>query len=867
MVEAVIDFPLVRALEEAVVKWRNEGADWDSRYLGATRTSKMLLGYWFENDHETSEGDPFAFYPIQQIAVETLIYIFEVLGANNVADVVRLVMNDELRQNIDKIPEEDEYPKFCFKMATGSGKTFVMALAIVWIYFNYLKEPEMRQRLSNMFLILAPNVIVYERLAKDLRPIEEPSSLFFKYPFIPNHLKPEFKPVFIYRSNLRPVDHDKDKGAVFVTNVQQIYHGNVTIPAPILEASVVSAADYQPVDLALPEQNRLRGSLAQFDKLVVINDEAHHLHSPLLAWNRVLWDLHQKARGRNEGGGIQLQLDFTATPRYQSQQDEYFAHVVVDYPLASAIRDRIVKIPRLGKVTGAPPIQTDDFALKNQYLIHAGIAVREECQRSLKILGKKAVLFIMADNNAHADRVKQFVTETYPNYTNRNVLLIHTVERGEMAGEIRIEDVDELREAARTIDDPENPYEIIVSVMMLKEGWDVRSVVVIVPLRSYESKILMEQTLGRGLRKQFPGADEYLTVIEHERFTELIREALQENGLEDEVNFWEVPLDHVQKLTQGGLAVHPLDDKLEFDIQIPLLSGGFFLQEISLDEFKWEELPSGVLDLSSVEVRDPRYYELEFNQEMKIVKEMDLLSPFVHHINDYLVHLTRKILKRLHLSVDFGDFLFEFKEYIQNRFFTHPVEEFSDEVMKKLNHPVVVVKLFNMVLERASRLVITRTVLERSQQTVNLSQTPAAYISKKLKRYSKTVFNLVPLDSHLEEAFADYLEEDTEVRAFCKLIPKICIVLYYNNRGFLRRYVPDFIVETIDGKYYLVETKGQHLLNSEETRLKAKAGREWAAAAGANWEYLLVGEDDFFSELRWVPFPELVRRVKGRGEI
>ncbi len=147
--------PCVPAIREAVTQWRDDG------YKGITNTTRLLLNYWFRNDHRLPNGRKFAYHYAQREAIETLIYLFEVAGTRRQKDLVeRFARRDDLR-----LSQYDDFPRCCLKMATGSGKTKVMALAIAWQYFNATVEG--RDDFARTFLILAPNVIVFERLRTD----------------------------------------------------------------------------------------------------------------------------------------------------------------------------------------------------------------------------------------------------------------------------------------------------------------------------------------------------------------------------------------------------------------------------------------------------------------------------------------------------------------------------------------------------------------------------------------------------------------------------------------------------------------------------------------------------------------------------
>ena len=179
---------LVNKLRGAVFSWRSQG------YLGTTDTTRRLLQFWFEEDHISKNNEIFQFWFCQRESIETLIYIYEVLKKRNFIELAQEFGSGPIGMYH---PEFDKYPLHAFKMATGSGKTFVMAFAVVWGYFNRLKENI--QNYASKFLLISPNVIVYERLKRDF----EDGKIFKQWPFIPPGMgrRFRFKSAFEGRSN------------------------------------------------------------------------------------------------------------------------------------------------------------------------------------------------------------------------------------------------------------------------------------------------------------------------------------------------------------------------------------------------------------------------------------------------------------------------------------------------------------------------------------------------------------------------------------------------------------------------------------------------------------------------------------------
>ena len=150
--------PCVPRIREEVRKWAEGG----NRYFGVTDTTRTLLEYWFHTDHEIG-GKPFNYYTCQREAMETLVYLFEVKGAPLHRELLETYAAD-FGQKI-RLLQHDDFARYCLKMATGSGKTMVMALAVAWQFLNAMNEGD--DRFAKTFLILAPNIIVLERLKSD----------------------------------------------------------------------------------------------------------------------------------------------------------------------------------------------------------------------------------------------------------------------------------------------------------------------------------------------------------------------------------------------------------------------------------------------------------------------------------------------------------------------------------------------------------------------------------------------------------------------------------------------------------------------------------------------------------------------------
>jgi len=327
------------AVANAVLEWREKG------YPGATETSKRLLAWWFDTDHEVDER-PFSFYPAQRQAIESLIYVYEVLQRRNQAELLGAFMpNPNVR-----LLQHGDFARYGIKMATGSGKTMVMALSVVWSYLNAVHEQDCGDY-AKCFLIVAPNVIVYERLAGDFNGGE----VFQRYPMIPPEFADQWRDVrFVMRGDAMDV---ASSGAVYVTNIQQLYETrqrprrgrNSGPPGPIAALLGPAASDTSQDKDDFADWIVQRGG-----PCLVINDEAHHTHDENSEWNQTI----RRLRDDLPAGLFMAKLEFSATPRFND--GTLFPWVIYDYPLKEAIEDGIVKRPIAGEVRGAgePPSDT-----------------------------------------------------------------------------------------------------------------------------------------------------------------------------------------------------------------------------------------------------------------------------------------------------------------------------------------------------------------------------------------------------------------------------------------------------------------------------------------------------------------------------
>ena len=486
--------PLVQKIREQVRTWR------DSNYSDASETSKALLNWWFNTPHLREQTDgamgEFQYYFAQREALETIIYLYDVVKVKDEVDMIRFDSSRAVSTGLF----DENWRRFVIKMATGTGKTKVMSLAIAWSFFYKLYEQD--SELSRNFLVIAPNIIVLDRLYHDFQGLR----IFFEDPVLPdngfegNNWRDDFQLTLHVQDEVRAT---RATGNIFLTNIHRVYSSDQTPPSPDDENSMDYFLGKKPTGATTNSKVDLGDIVRDIDELMVLNDEAHHVHDPKLAWFKSIEDIHNRLL--QKGGELALQVDVTATPEHSN--GAIFVQTVADYPLVEAISQNIVKHPVLPDAESRAKLverQSVKYTEKYADYLDLGVIEWRKAYAEHEKLGKKAILFVMTDNTRNCDDVATYLENRYLDLKDA-VLVIHTKQNGEISeatsGRNR-EELEKLRKQANAIDSSDSPYKAIVSVLMLKEGWDVKNVTTIVGLRAYSAKpnILPEQTLGRGLR-------------------------------------------------------------------------------------------------------------------------------------------------------------------------------------------------------------------------------------------------------------------------------------------------------------------------------------------------------------------------------
>lgn len=319
--------PLVAKVREEVKAWRDDG------YRGASATSRALLHWWFETDHlvEHSAGTqtPFRYYFAQREAVESVIWLHDVRQVKDKYDLMRFDSSGAVSAGMF----DEEWPRYVVKMATGAGKTKVISLLLAWSYFHKQYEPD--SRLARNFLVVAPNIIVLERLRADFDGLR----IFFNDPILPDNgyegrnWRDDFQFTLHIQDDVRVV---KETGNIFLTNIHRVFLGDVREPSledDDLRDYFLAPFGPKPVGKTTDSRADLGEIVREIDELAVFNDEAHHIHDPRMAWFKSIQDIHHRMLQKD--GRLALQVDVTATPKHNN--GAIFVQTVSDYPLVEAI--------------------------------------------------------------------------------------------------------------------------------------------------------------------------------------------------------------------------------------------------------------------------------------------------------------------------------------------------------------------------------------------------------------------------------------------------------------------------------------------------------------------------------------------------
>ena len=835
---------LVEKLRAAVDQWR------DQTYPGASHITRRLFEYWFEEDYQLPGfSAPFRYYFGQREAIETLAYVVEVLdnrdikplieqfGENYQVDLLNKAIEfqttmDGQRQirrfvaeretiGVQDLPPND-LRRYALKMATGSGKTWVMAMAIVWSHFH--KKCVAGSDLSTNFLIVVPNVIVYQRLEKDFAS----NGIFGALPLVPRDLGAWNQKVILRGEATEP----DPSGNLFLTNIQQLYESRKGEWTP---QNAVDAILGPKPSKDLAAGRSMLDRIEELKDLVVINDEAHHVHDEELAWHKSLVSIHQALPK-----GLALWLDMSATPKDQSGM--YYPWTLCDYPLAQAVEDRIVKAPLMvtreddpKRPTKEPErVNRDNVAQKYHYWIDAAVRRWKVHRETYKIFDTKPVLFIMTEKSAFADAIGEYLWKT-PEFglKQSEILVIHT----DTKGNITKAQLEEARKVARDIDERTSKIKAIVSVMMLREGWDVRNVSVVFGLRPFTAaaEILPEQVIGRGLRLMAgigPDRTQTLEVLGTHNLLDFLRQQLEAEGVGVGVTKGDPP---------QSVTIQPVKERGRYDITIPITKPRLTHNAGKLSDLDPLKLAAIYDQDELAEVFRVRL-RMEFATTETEVHQEDLSAEATPMAQELLGSITTKTLQGAKLPMAFADLYPLVRTYVSARCFGKTMDLAAEVTRCHLRRAEIQDGIAKYPAREIARLTVERRVLEFENAEFKLSHTRPFTWRRNLDpnplECKRTVFNYVATYNNFERRFAQFLDSEStsDVLRFASLgtteqgdSGTQFRVDYLKPTGAIGFYHPDWVVvqKASDGeRHWIIETKGRVWEGTED---KDEAIRDWCA--------------------------------------
>ena len=816
--------PLVAELRKRVFEWRKEN------YAGASETSKALLSYWFKEEHILYNQDgssySFQYYFSQREALETVVWLYEVAEVKDKHDLIRYNSTGVLSAQMFT----EDWLRFVIKIATGGGKTKVMSLVIAWAYFHKLYEEN--SQLAKNFLLITPNVIVFERIKSDF----EGNRIFFQDPILPDNgymgqnWQDDFQITLHLQDDLKSIS---ETGNIFLTNIHRVFESDVheasfddeDTSAYFLGGKPVTKTNEGTVDLGMVVRD--------IDELIVINDEAHHIHEEN-AWLKSIRDIDNKLK--QKGSGLALQLDVTATPK--NNKGNIFPHVISDYPLVEAIHQRVVKQPVVPDEASRGKLkegQSVVFTEKWRDHIQLGVEEWRKIYTQLEPTGKKSILFIMTDDTKNCDDVATYLELTYPELKGA-VLTIHTNKSGEISESVsgkNKEELELLRKQSNEIDSWESPYKAIVSVMMLKEGWDVKNVTTIVGLRPYasDSKILPEQTLGRGLRRMYFGRDdidEYVSVIGTPAFMDFV-ESIKGEGVLLEKRLMGSGTKPISPMVIEVDKENDKKDIEKLDIEIPVLTARIQREYKNLADLD-------VSGFGNERVKVKTFSE----QEKREIIFKDVVAEAVHHTTvlegdvepnyqSVVGFFAQAIMREMRLFGCYDILYGKVKDFIENHMFEGSVSLTDLNVLRNLSE-VEYIKLIKDVFKQAiNELTVQDKGDTEIKNYIKVSDArPFVVNDKSFLIPQKSVFNKIVGDSNFELEFSGFLEKCDDIVSFAKNFQNkeasALRIEYKNSEGFIATYYPDFFVKVDEKQVYIIETKGRE---EDDDKIKFERLQQW----------------------------------------
>ena len=906
-----------------------------------TPTTASLLNYWFGEGFCNERARNF--HEGQRQAILNIIYLHEVMGENCVMDAYQGIIPELMdRADLAQLAKPKyQMPKYAVKMATGTGKTWVMHALLIWQMLNARHEDVESGRFTQKFLIVAPGLIVYDRLLdafcgrkkrdEEYRDPQTNDYYMNQDVFIPERYRDE---VFSFIQNNVVTKEDgigrkiTGEGLIALTNwhlfenqmEEKEQDEDMDDSSTVTPDEIIS--DLLPIrpgksagnDLGMLDRRALGGTeleyLAGLKDLMVINDEAHHIHEIKRngETEEVEWQRGLNAISATKGTRF-IQVDFSATPfdtkgTGEKQVKLFFPHIIVDFDLPMAMKQGLVKLLLLDRRQELTDLENLDYNAERdeqgkvvglsegqRMMLRAGLTKLSKLEEEfLKVdPSKNPKMLIVCQDTTVSPFVEEFLKSE--GLEEEDIVTIDSNKQGE----VNDEEWQEIKKKLFDIDRYKSP-KVVISVLMLREGFDVNNICVLVPLRSSQAPILLEQLVGRGLRLMWRELDyidikredrlrvlknhqpprtyiDTLSIVEHPAFIKFYDD-LQNQGL--------VAVDEGDVGTGGAtgdiLTVGLREDYEQYDFQWPVILHDS-LEELEDTEIDLDDLqPFTMYPLALLRKFLAKEGETFVSQESltkttfgkyKVTASLFNATGY----NEYLQKLLRVVTLRFEncrrqgfptIQINGAKTVQVMDWYIREKLFAMPFDPFQGSDWKILlaKDGVVTKHIVEQFAVAIYKMQNRLTTIDAEVSHTDFSSLRAI---KMREAYSmevqKCIYPRLGYPSHgggLEKAFIEFLDKDAEVERFLKINESghsFAIIFYVRKDGLMATYHPDFIVATAD-KVYLIETKGDDKVDDVNVRQKQTATIEWIKKINAlkpedrmnrTWEYVLVGESVFYS--------------------
>lgn len=917
-----------------------------------TPVTAELLKWWFGEDMIAARGS-LNFHAGQKQAILNAIVAHEVLNAGNLAALYRHVAPDALLTGhlLSELGDiKHQHPKYCLKMATGTGKTWVLQALMIWQLLNKtaaLAEGMDDARFTRHFLIVAPGLIVYERLldafcgklqlnsdgqVTEARDFARSDVAQYAALFIPDHYR-ELVFGFVRGNVCNKTEiglKATGNGMIGITNWHLLTEVDDSMADDEVLAPAAEIAPEKVIDALLPltpgratgnsldvlDRRYARGNvldfLAEMPELMVFNDEAHHIHAVKKEGEttEVEWQKSLNIIAEKKGARF-VQVDFSATPYNdvgagRNQRKVFFPHIIVDFDLKAAMRAGLVKSLVLDKrkALGALPLEfkaerdesgQPTLSEGQRVMLRAGLQKLKKLETDFAQIdaNRYPKMLVVCEDTRVSPLVAQFLEEQ--GLATDDVKLIDSGKKAELSEK----DWAQAREILFSVDKHKAPR-VIVSVLMLREGFDVNNICVIVPLRSSQAQILLEQTIGRGLRLMWREPE--FTDLKHENRA-LINQGKEPSSLLDILSIVEHPAfqtfyDDLIKEGLAGKSDGENEPSGGGDLIASTLVEGYAAYDFALPFILREQdetLVHHEFDLSSI----PPFSGFSLTALKDMLGKGDV---FISHdlqssamfgdyrvdgavmqvggYNEYLSRLTRRISQALsqplptnhptnriathhaspYMQVNTAQLSRWLEDYIWQYLFGTPFNPLENENWRLLLlQPVIehITQKFAVALLDAEQKQMHGEVEVHHRK---LSEVPKLMMRESSSiEVSKCIYGRLAYPAHsggLEKAFMQWAHADSEVEAFCKISENrhtFARLRYVKEDGLSAFYAPDFLVRTRD-TVYLVETKAQQQTVHPNVQRKLKAAVAWcdrinqlpaSARHERNWHYVLLGQEMF----------------------